>query len=698
MSDVSPGSPEILREGRDTVAVQNLIRARRLLACTIDNHRAIVGRVSPAWILSEVERKIPWDRVPLLLQKRLGSRSGTPQNRINTNWLPKLEPELDAHVLAGVILFGARLIGDGTPDPALGVSFREIDHDLVVAAMIHRTFGLTDTHSAFLPERQRVVDETFLKEEFGEGVLERVRALREQLAIFAKTLERDQVMPFFPREYANAIAAILVARLRLTARTAGDAIFSILDEAKRAELRSAGFDPGEPDAAFPERPYLERDYEAARTAIALPGVDAETIVEPARDVLLRGIEHVLHHGTAAGELVGKYGSAIRNFHAALPLWERYSPIVRRTLRNDAGKTVEVSGPFALGTLYRTSLEVTRYLHNVRRKSGGTGAGHSFLVSARVERLLDQHLSIPLIAGSDCHDVVEDGGVAVAGYDQNLELFALRFGAPLAALVAELTDPQSKEDGPLKAGGTAAHPSLVPMEKVYNLGQLAELHSRATDPETPFTLEGIIMKLADFGSTQEEGLRDPSLMTGPWLQSGARVFWDHTSKGPIVHTLLARLSVEIALSRSDPFYPQRSGNLPAHLVDRLRHVLQYSFDVADLYVAQNLAILANEYRLSVDQRQSLLDYFLVSVHEAALPASFLDELLDEDRLDAEVRRKGLAATHRLVPNDNPVRDLSRLIDYRERARWRARTREELGLRPVPPASVAEVLRHWESSRA
>lgn len=38
-----------------------------------------------------------------------------------------------------------------------------------------------------------------------------------------------------------------------------------------------------------------------------------------------------------------------------------------------------------------------------------------------------------------------------------------------------------------------------MEKAYNLGQLAEVRSRATDPEEPFTLQGIVMKLADFGA-------------------------------------------------------------------------------------------------------------------------------------------------------------------------------------------------------
>jgi len=632
MSDAPSSCPESVREGRETDEVRRLIRARRLLVGTLDSHRAIVGRVSPAWILGEVERRLPWDRVSEPLRRRLRPADGSTPKEINTNWLPKLEPELNAHVLAGVILFGTRVYGHGTPDLEAGVGFQEIDHDLVIAVMIHASFRLRDEHSAFLPERRRVVDETFLQETFGEGVLHRVWLLRELLAVFDMGLERDTPPPVIPREYANAIAAIKTARLRLSARAAGDRIFSMLDEFKREELRAAGIDPGEPDAVFAERPYLERDYLAARAAIALPGVDAETIREPVRDVLLRSVGHVLNNGTPVGELVGKYGSAIRNFHGALPMLERYSPIVRRTHRNRAGEVVELSGPFALGTLYRTSLEVSRYLHNVRRKGGGTGAGHSFLVSARVEQLLGSDISVPVIAGADCHDVVEDGGFAVAGYDQNLELFALRFGSPLAALVAEVTDPGAKEDGPAKANATARSPELVLMEKAYNLGQLAELRSRATDPDEPFTLQGIVMKLADFGSTMDEGLRDPSLMTGPWKHSGARIYWDHTSKGRIVRPILERL----------------------------------------------------------------LDHFLAPGAAQGASGPLFDELFEDRALDPEVRRKGLAATHRLVPGAAPVRDLTRLSEYCEAARWRARVREEVALPPCSPASAAEVIQHFENS--
>lgn len=686
----------VLRSGTAAEEVVRLIRARRLLVSAVDHHRTIVGEVSREWILSEVERRIAWEHVPSALKPRFHQPGGSPPAKVNSNWLPKLEPALNACILTGVMLFGTRLFGQGTADAEEGVGYREIDTDLIIAGMIYQTFGLRDSCTTYLREHHRLIDEDYLTEEFGEGVLTRVWSLREMLAVFDMACAGGGEMPVFPPEYANAIAAVKAAQLRLTARAAGDNIFSFLDDAKREEFRSKGIEPGAPDTVFPERPYLERDYLAAKAAVELAGVDDSTLREPVRDVLLRSVEHVLHYDTPVRELVGKYGSSVRNFHCALPLWDHYSSIIRRTVETPEGAIVELSGPFALGTLHMTGLEVTRYLHNVRRKGGGTGAGHSFLVSARVERLLGKLVSIPVVAGSDCHDVVEDGNFATTGYDQDLELFASRFGAPLAALVAEVTDSFTKEDGPIKAKATAQHPSLVPMEEAYNLGQLAELRSRATDPEVPFTLQGIIMKIADFGITQEEGLRDPELMTGPWRHSGARFTWDYYSKGRIVRPLLERLRVELLVSRTDPFYHSRAGSLPAYLVDRLRNLLSWSFAGCDLYQAQNLTILAGEYDLDAAERSDLLRFFFTDEGEITSPDAYLDRLFDDERLDPKVRQRGFTATYRLVPGAKPTRDLSRLVLYREAAQWRRKVRGELDLPPLARERMEEVLQHWSIS--
>lgn len=127
--------------------VTRLVRARFLLAATLDDHRAIVGPVSRAWIRSETERRIPAGQVAPALTRRAPTPdpgAGAASPRVNSNRLPKLEPRINAFVLAGAILFGARLYGSGSPDRARGVGFSEIENDLIIASMIHATLGQRD--------------------------------------------------------------------------------------------------------------------------------------------------------------------------------------------------------------------------------------------------------------------------------------------------------------------------------------------------------------------------------------------------------------------------------------------------------------------------------------------------------------------------------------------------------------------------
>src|SRR5262245_29266001 len=130
-----------------------VIRARRLLAVALDDHRAITGAVSRDWLLAEAERQIPWERLRPVLQQRFHPTSGPPPRTVASNWLPKLEPSLNVHVLAGVLLMGPRVFGSTL-----------VDLERIVAAMIHETFGLRDRASAFVPSRHRVIDEAYLRE------------------------------------------------------------------------------------------------------------------------------------------------------------------------------------------------------------------------------------------------------------------------------------------------------------------------------------------------------------------------------------------------------------------------------------------------------------------------------------------------------------------------------------------------------
>jgi hypothetical protein len=349
-----------------------LVRARRLLAGTLDHHRAIVGPVSRAWIRGEVERRVRFADLsePLRNHAAVRPENGEPDpdRMINTNHLPKLEPWINASVLVGAMLCGTRLYGGDLEDPSRGPWHSEIDDDLILAAMVFETLGLEDRLSALLPGEGRVVDDAYLRELLGAGVVAGVHALIGYLHAFDEALTAGKVdAPSIPAPYAHAVAAILAARLRLTARAAGDAVFSVLSDAQRDEVRACGVDPGEPGAVFPERPFLERDFARAKVAIELPGVDRSTLYTPVAGQLLLAVDNVLHRGVPASQLVGRYGTAVHHFHTALPIMYRYSPINRRSALGPDGHSVELEGPFAVATLHATGLEATRYLNKVRRK-------------------------------------------------------------------------------------------------------------------------------------------------------------------------------------------------------------------------------------------------------------------------------------------------------------------------------------------
>jgi hypothetical protein len=391
--------------------------------------------------------------------------------------------------------------------------------------------------------------------------------------------------------------------------------------------------------------------------------------------------------------VGRFGAAIHQFHTILPLMYRYSPNNRRTAAV-GDRVVEVEGPYALATLHVTGLEATRYLHKTRRKGNGTAAAHSFVVAARAERALHRAQGVPIIAGSDCHDVVEDGGLVVTGYDQSLELFASRFGSPLAALVSEVTDSITKSDGPKKAAAFLEQPHLRFPEEIYNVGQFEELKAVATDPEVPYTIAGVVIKLADTGTTQDEGIRDPDMLTGVWRHSGARISWDQYGKGNIVRPLIERLAVELELSETDPYYFRKPGALPRELVPRMKELLGWSLIVTDHYMVQNLTILCDEYGLDEPARRDFLARFLDGEIDREQFRAYLDERLDDRRLAPKVRERGLAASYHVISRGEVERRLSKLLDYRDSALWRAQLRRRLGLSSPSQKSMDDVVRLYD----
>ncbi|MDQ5984544.1 MAG: hypothetical protein CSYNP_00239 [Syntrophus sp. SKADARSKE-3] len=677
---IMPSTDNILTDEK------KLLRAYHLLASTIDNHRIIVGAVTRDWVKSEIEKNVPINDIPsqtwntvvgrdilktelypdesIDLQeinitdsdlKRIASRI-----TINTNRLSKLEPLINAAVLSGAILCGARMFGDN-------IKSCSIDNDLIIATIIHYTAGKEDRFSALLPSEYKKVDDSYIREYFGENVLQHLKELLRYLELFNDAYENGTVSSLeIPGDYANAIAAIMVSTLRLTARAAGDAIFSTLDEEKKMELRERGI---EPDGDFPERRYLEHDFLKAKAALKLKGVDYKTIREPLTSTLMTAVGDALTDTDKRKRLCGRRGKALHDVHVNLPIMEYYNA---------------TEAPNSLGTLHVAALESMRHLDRGRRKGNATMLAHALRVAGIVAEVMGTSFSPVMATVAILHDIVEDGQQFVIGYDQSAEKVKLRFGAPVAAMVCEVTDSKSRTDGSRKALATYLHPALVFPEKQYDVSRFVEMHTKPTDSDIPYTLPGIITKLIDTLVTQEEGIRDPDIMIDWWRHSGIRIFWHQNTKGNITRNLIERLALEVKLSQVDVNYYRRNDAVPQELLGHIRNLLNPVLDTDDIYTVQNLAILANEYRLNEKERQQLISsFFNPQINSDQFETNIVESLLADARLESaiasgHVPSKAYVALYRKVKEPPEPRDSSTFLGYRKSALRRREIRAELGL--------------------
>jgi hypothetical protein len=685
-----------------------LLKALNLLASTIDDQRAIIGPVSRDWVKSEIEMNIRIPDIPLQILDTIQGRDMLAHEifpdqeidpndirpadidlekvaghiRVNTNRLAKLEPVINAAVLTGILLLGKQKYGrkqKGIP---------EIENDLIIAAMIYDTLGRKDRFSALLPLEYETVHDQYIRDYLGENVLRHIVEIRRHLEAFESAIKGGTESTLnIPMEYANVLASIAAARLRLTARAAGDRLFSTLDEKKKNELRMAGI---ETDGEFPEQPYLERDYKTAKAALALKGVDHATIREPLTSTLMTAVQDVLEDASKVTRLCGRRGKALHDVHLNLPMMEYYN----------AAET-----PNSLATVYMAAMESMRHLDRGRRKGNGTMLAHSFRIAGIMEQVLGCTTSPIMAAVAILHDIVEDGSRGTIGYDQSLEKVRLRFGGPIAAMVSEVTDSNSKLDGPRKAMSTYYHPALVSPEKQYDVSRFTEMHTKPTDAGKPYTLPGMLTKLVDFLATQEEGIRDPDIMLGWWKHSGIRIFWDQNIKGNVVRPLIERIVLEIKLSRMDVNYERKNDAVPTELLEHICRLLERVLDTADMYMVQNLAILADEYGLHEDEQQYLVAAFTDStMSREQFENKIFNELLEDARLEARIEAgivpgKPYVALFKKVDTPPVSKDTSAFMEYRQSALRRQEIRAELGLNTPERAEVlrkklADVVRLYD----
>lgn len=583
----------------DLSDLRKLVRAYGVLAGTCDNERIIAGRISRRWIAAEVEQMIPLSSIPfpffhsnrgreILASEFFPGKDMDPLEidpdtldirgkgrkiYINSNRIPKLEPQIDAAVVAANLLLGVQLYG------RRGKGIKSVDNDLIIATMLQGTLGKKNRYSSFDPVNFDRINDSYIFAEFGSEVCAKTRQLQVAMKEFLDSAagHKSRQVDFKP-EIANAIASIMVSQLRLSARAAGDAVLNFAGKVQRQELIDKGIDP---DAEFAERPFIEEDYTWAERALKLSGVDHSALREPIRSTLMIAVLDALEDSQKRFRLAGRRGKAVHDVHTNMPVMEYY---------------VAAEAPNALATLHLASLEMMRYLEKGRRKSYSTMLGHAFRLTAIAETTLGSALEPGIATIALLHDVVEDGSSKVTGYDQSLQKIMFRFGGPIAAMVSEVTDSNVKQDAQQKAMATFNHPELMMPEKQYNTGRLNKMALKATDANRPYTLAGIIVKLIDTIVSFDEGIRDPDLMSGWWRHSGVRIYWAERVRGAIIKPLLERLVLEVQQSQDT----QSAQHLDLITRRQLRSgiaLIAITLDYADWYAAQNLAILASEYGLT-----------------------------------------------------------------------------------------------------
>lgn len=670
--------------------IRKLLRAYNLLVATCDDQRALVGQVSRDWLKSECEHFLNLSQVPDGVLRTVRGREivcdalmpdfdadaervqfdtlvtqiRTSEKRISSNCLAKLEPAISAEVLLGVILKGVQKYGNRRRGASM------IDDDLIIAAMIRDTPGLTDRYSAVLPGSRRVVSEVMIEQIFGSAVLAHIKALRQSYHQFLAAYMKGQCHELkLPRAHVNVIAAIEVCQLRLIARAAGDEVLGNLSAMHRQEMESHGI---ECTGEFPERPFLQLHYLRTAMALSLPGVDYGALAEPIEQTLMMAVADVLEDSSKRRRLVGRRGKAVQDVHRNLPLVEWFN----------ASENYN-----SLETVHLAALEMMQYLEKGRRKSAATMIGHSLRIAAVAEQIFGAALEPSVATIAILHDVVEDGSRPIAGYDQSLNKIKHRFGGPLAAMVSELTDAESSVAAAQKAQATLNCERLILPQQQYNYDRFTEMTLRATATDEPYTLAGIVTKLIDTAISQEEGLHDPDVMNGWWKHSGVRIYWSCRVRGKVTQPLLLKLAREIDK------HANHADALSDAMIEGLRRLVAYSVHASDQYAVQNLAILADEYQLSTAQRDTLIDHFFNGqLAESGFQEVVFNQLLLESRLLCSIEQGRVPSACYVTlygkdDNDRPLFDPRTFLDYRAAALQRKALVEKLNLEPLSLAGIS-----------
>lgn len=592
------------------------------------------------------------------------------QVRINTNRFRKLSSGIVINSTAAVMLAGARV--DETK--------HGFDRNLEIAALIYdlqgeKTRGGRDhIVPALLEKDKTLIDDDYIRTEFGTNVLAHVKGINTALA----QLEAGQVEEI-PQEYASVAAAISAARVREAMKIVGtDLVDRLPGEAKEAFIRENRL-AGNENAA---KTLLDREYgklqkilthsaihEAVRTPI-------ETTLVPAMEEYQRSGNTRIFYGKPVPAPEGE-SKPVENIRAYAD-FNRVMPIMNY-------RTDEKKRDYTDLDVYKMMLLQTRYHQDCTRKDGSSIFSHVLDTIGVGTRSLGESLRNTVVLVLGLHDWLEDGGAQVAGFDAGIPDLDKIYGNKMFKLIGEMTDEYSKDVYKERARltkeeSTSAHLFVEDLLREEGAGSVAEaLHTQQMAEgfvppshedqlkahlKKGFSLTTGGPKLADVVSTARKILEEPQTNEGQWKYSGARIGWLENNKGygNMLYHDIAK-DVLAFFMRSD--YKEKilsSGHKEEDLNIALLKFLSVTKQTLDAYTLQNLVVLADEFGLDAKGREGLRDAFLNMNLRQSEFKEYLDQVLVklEDHVPANLTTVNAQESTR----EHQVRRYDNLLSLRE----------------------------------
>jgi hypothetical protein len=710
-----------------------LYRAFELLGDTLNTERSILGafseKANKVWAQAEQEQSLPlsdiaelqdingvksynpkipmhpdvWRELARMYPKlATGEALDARKDKFNSNILPKIGSAINEAILEVGMTYGARINADGKYDESRSA----IADDVIIATTIYKTVGKTLKSLQLDEGKTQKVDDKVVRERFGDAVLEKLHGLQDAMKSFDDAMgsktdgEKQALLQSIDPAYTNAVLAIKSAELKEVVRIKSYRVLEaiegythvppkdhdVIKKELAAKLSALGLDSENPALAQDE--LLAKKQKEVKAALTLNGLE-KAVSDPVRNRQVAIVDQVLAGAMDASRMVGYEGPEGNRNGQALAMFHRDLPVMNFAVKGQEN---------ANATLIKALMEASRYHHNGYRKGNNSIIGHLTQTFSTGSRGLGEALR-PIVATIlVLHDLAEDGGPEVAGLNNSLSMIRDRFSPLVAELVADLTDAADKktshEQGAEKARKTLASENFV-FADIDPRWTNPERPLEPTNPDRPYALTNAGPKIADRRSTMTEMLRDPEAMSGYSANSGWRLGWRLGSKG-FVDDVVAHITDQVQKFDRNPdgfVLPAATVKERKSLIEGLRNSLQDEYKVDDLFMVQNLTIIADEFGLSENERKQFIRSFTnpdmpwLEFKETVLDPILTDERIKDQVAEGKTPGMDYSTMYKRAEKrgESPVRSDDNLHKYRDSFMRRLEMRQQIG---VPPLDMVE----------